>query len=251
MKERYIRLTALITAIALALTSSSCIITSISEKRYVKGEGELAQINLDSGSSPTKLAIELSYVDVSFESDPSKAPYVTLTAQENLLGLVTASSEAGTLTIASEYYIDSDKPITLAINLPGLNAVELSGSGTFAGTSPLSAPSFGLDVSGAFNASLELDCDSFTCVLSGACEGGFSGRADSYMLEVSGVGTVRSFGLAAKAASLRVSGSADVELACSASLDVNISGSGSVRYKGSPSVTRDISGSGTIEQVGE
>ena len=65
---------------------------------------------------------------------------------------------------------------------------------------------------------------------------------------MSGSAECNAAALTAKRATVSVSGSGDVTVNASETLDAKVSGSGSVHYLGSPKLTKAVSGSGSITQ---
>ena len=75
------------------------------------------------------------------------------------------------------------------------------------------------------------------------------GTAKDQDLKISGSGKIIMDGVSAEKAVTHISGSGDIYVKLSQSLDATISGSGSVYYRGSPQVTTKISGSGTVRPL--
>jgi hypothetical protein len=66
-------------------------------------------------------------------------------------------------------------------------------------------------------------------------------------IEVEGSGEVDAGALVAQRAAVSVSGSGDVVVHATESLDASIQGSGDIAYRGNPAtVTRDVAGSGDV-----
>ena len=74
-----------------------------------------------------------------------------------------------------------------------------------------------------------------------------SGSVEQLAVDLHGSGDIKAFDLAAKVATVKISGSGDAKVNVSKHLKATTSGSGSVLYKGHPeNVDRDKSGSGEI-----
>jgi len=73
-----------------------------------------------------------------------------------------------------------------------------------------------------------------------------NGSAINEEIDISGSGNVDLANVPAQVATTRTSGSGDVKVNLSKSLDVHISGSGSVYYHGNPMISTHISGSGKV-----
>lgn len=155
---------------------------------------------------------------------------LTIEAEDNILPLLTADVENGKLILGLRpgTRIVTRKPIIFRLTVKQLKAVEASGSGS-------------TQIRG-------LNTDRFAFNGSGSIEVGVAGRADDQEVTFSGSGEYSSETLTSKVARVRVSGSADVVVQASESLDVVVSGSGSVQYLGNPKVTKTASGSGAVEK---
>jgi len=68
-------------------------------------------------------------------------------------------------------------------------------------------------------------------------------------IEVNGSGDVFALNCPVKTAIVTVSGSGNIQLTASESLQATISGSGDVSYKGNPQITKSISGSGRLKKI--
>jgi hypothetical protein len=75
------------------------------------------------------------------------------------------------------------------------------------------------------------------------------GTADEIDGSVSGSADLDLARVAARRATVRVSGSGDVVVQVTESLDAEVSGSGDVRYLGTPRVEARTSGSGSVHRV--
>jgi hypothetical protein len=155
---------------------------------------------------------------------------LTISAEENLLPLLTSEVVDGTLKlgIKDNAQLNSTQPITYQVTVKNLSGLTLGGSGNQTAT-------------GVKTASLVVR-------VAGSGSVTTSGTADAQEIQMAGSGTYRGSGLASKTASINSAGSGTVELAVSDKLDVKIVGSGSVTYSGSPQVTQSIRGSGTLRK---
>ena len=82
--------------------------------------------------------------------------------------------------------------------------------------------------------------------LTGSVSAYLAGSAKNEELRISGSGKLLLEGVVSENAKTKISGSGDIKLTASQSLDVTISGSGSVYYHGHPLISTDISGSGRV-----
>ena len=154
-------------------------------------------------------------------------PAVEVTADDNLLELVTTEVRDGALAIGSNGSYSTRIGIKVDVVAPSLEAVELRGSGHVAAEG----------VRGA----------RFDVSISGSGDVRASGTADAVHVEVSGSGDARLVDLAAGAVRVTVDGSGDVEVTTSDRLEVSLRGSGTVVYAGSPrAVATSVTGSGEV-----
>jgi hypothetical protein len=138
---------------------------------------------------------------------------------------------------------------TLTIGAPNLSRVSISGAGSFTTNDVVSVEVFEIKISGAGKGKAEIDVGSFRLDMSGAGDFEFIGRADKAELIMSGAGSIEALGLETREASIDLSGSGNVRIACSEKLTIDASGFGSVAYKGSPSIDLDRSGAVSVNKV--
>ncbi|HEY3358099.1 MAG TPA: DUF2807 domain-containing protein [Polyangia bacterium] len=169
------------------------------------------------------------------------APSVSVTADANVVPVVTTTVVGGTLVVRFErpgsggraptpVTVEPKVPITIRIATPGLGRVALAGAIT-------------LEASG-------LAADAFTLSAAGAAKGTLVGAAKLLTVTVSGAGKLDLGRLRAETAIVKVSGAADVTVSASSKLDVEISGAARVGYYGNPTVARHVTGAGRVSQLG-
>jgi len=155
---------------------------------------------------------------------------LTISAEENLLPLLTSEVVDGTLKLGVKdgARVDTSQPITYQVTVKALSGLDLGGSGN-------------QTASGVKTASLRVRVAGSGMVTA-------TGTADAQNVQIAGSGTYRGTGLASKTASVDSAGSGTAELSVSDRLDVKIIGSGTVTYTGSPQVTQSVIGSGTLQK---
>jgi hypothetical protein len=155
---------------------------------------------------------------------------VTVTADDNILPILTTEVKNGELVIQPSESISPKTKIVVDITVPSLKAASIAGSGDVV-------------AKGLAEEKVELS-------ISGSGDVKVSGSAKSVQTSISGSGSIDASDLAAKDASVRVAGSGETAVNASENLDVRISGSGDVRYVGKPkNIQRSISGSGSVRQA--
>jgi hypothetical protein len=215
----------------------------------VAGEGEKEAFTFDVGDL-TEVRVGM-YCDIVYNAAHSGV--ATLEIQPNLMEYVTVDveSDGSVLIIRSSRSINTQSGYspTLTIGAPNLSYVSISGAGNFTTNDTIAGDSFTLEISGAGKGKAELDVGSFRLDMSGAGDFELIGRADVAALIMSGAGSIEALGLETREASIDMSGSGNVRVACSEKLTIDASGFGSVAYKGSPSIDLDRSGMVSVNRV--
>ena len=115
----------------------------------------------------------------------------------------------------------------VTVTLPKLTNVELTGSGNIGTIGAYRFNDIGMLISGSGNFS-------------------FAGTAKNMNAKISGSGNIRTYELPCEVATVKISGSGDMQLNVLRHLDATISGSGDIVYKGTPSVNAQVTGSGRV-----
>ncbi|MFZ1114287.1 MAG: head GIN domain-containing protein [Propionibacteriaceae bacterium] len=206
---------------ALALLAVGSVVTACSA---TAGSGQLAtQSPQVSGFASVELAGvgELSIDQTGTES-------LTVSAEDNLLPLLTSEVEGDTLILGKKpnTRIVTTKPITYTLTMKDITGLAVSGSGT------INAPKL-------TTAALRIE-------ISGSGMITTAGNTDDQNLEISGSGHYLADGLTSKTTTAEISGSGTANVVASDALDVKISGSGTLTYSGNPPLTQTVSGSGRL-----
>lgn len=141
-----------------------------------------------------------------------------------------------------------DANITVFINAKRISSLTMSGSGNLEVTNTINGAELVATLSGSGSIKAAASVKSFTGVLSGSGNISLSGKSEDANLTISGSGSFRGKSFAASKASVQISGSADVFIKATQSLDAVISGSGSVIYSGDATVKKTIIGSGSVSK---
>jgi predicted small secreted protein len=238
MKRRYIVLALLLLIIALTACDSTTRGSGnvITEERDVSGYDSIALTGIGS--------VEIIQGDT--ES-------VVVEAEDNIMPLLTAEVQDGTLILSQEdnRIINPTKPIKYTVQIIEVNGLSTTGSGDIK-VAILETNTLNLDLSGSGSINvISMDADSLTVNISGSGQVELSGQINDQQLDISGSGEYQASDLASKTANINVSGSGKAVVAVEDTLDATISGSGLVSYYGDPVVTSSLSGSGAIEQLEE
>lgn len=213
----------------------------------VEGEGPL--------QTETRSVINFSGVDagiagkINYKIDPVYS--VEIIAQQNILDVIETFEQNGYLRIKVKdgKRIKSHEEIVINISAPSADHLHLSGSGDLSVTGNNAVANLDMRVSGSGNivVSDATVTGKIKVVISGSGNMQVqSGTAKDLDLKISGSGKITLDGVAADKATTHTSGSGNIYVNLSQSLDATISGSGSVYYRGTPQITTHISGSGKI-----
>jgi len=153
--------------------------------------------------------------------------FVQVYGDGNLIDRVTTDVEDSTLVIGSKGSYSTNSPMRVEVSVPSLRDLTLSGSGNVL-------------VSG-------VDGRRFTVTISGSGAVRASGTTEQLVVTVSGSGQAELGGVEASIVHAVVSGSGEIVVTATASLDASVPGSGSIMYGGNPNdVTKSVTGSGEI-----
>lgn len=162
--------------------------------------------------------------------EPGEAESLEITADDNLLPLLTSEVQDGRLHLGVKRgtSLRPSQEIVYGVTVKSLEAVDLSGSGSIE-LKEVKGKRLKVGLSG-----------------SGSVTG--SGEVEQLNLHVSGSGKLNTEHLKARAVTVSISGSARVVVAAGEQLDVQVSGSGTIEYVGDPKVSQRISGSGSVRK---
>ena len=206
---------------ALALLAVGSVVTACSA---TAGSGQLAtQSRQVSGFT----SVELTGVG-ELSIDQTGTESLTVSAEDNLLPLLTSRVEGDTLILGKKpnTRIVTSKPITYTLTMKDITGLAVSGSGTI-NAPKLTTAALRIEISGSG-------------VITAA------GNVDDQSLEISGSGRYLADGLTSKTTTAEISGSGTGNVVASNALDVKISGSGTLTYSGNPQVSQTVSGSGKL-----
>lgn len=178
---------------------------------------------------------------------------LTIEAEESLIPRIKTEVADGRLKIGYRFWplvlMPAQKAARYTVRMRAIEGVQVSGSGTVK-AGAVRASGLRLVGDGACDFELEdLRADELVVRVSGAGQFRLTGSIERQDLNVSGSAKYEAFGLECRDARVHISGSAEVDLRATVSLDIHISGAGSVRYTGEPSVEKSITGAGRVEKV--
>jgi hypothetical protein len=160
--------------------------------------------------------------------DQTGVESLTVEAEDNIVPLLRSDVENGVLILGLRpgTRIVAYRPIVFRLTVKQLTGIEASGSGS-------------TEVN-------RLDTQRFVFDGNGSGKARLSGRAGTQEVSLSGSGEYDAESVDSRTVNVRVSGSGDVLLNATESLDVEVSGSAEIRYVGEPRVIQRISGSGSV-----
>jgi hypothetical protein len=146
------------------------------------------------------------------------ASSLTITADDNLLPIITSTVDHGQLQIRTSRSISTVTPVNIQITTPVLTAVDVSGGVTITATN-VAAPAFEVHASGG-------------CVVT------VGGRASQFTATLSGGVQLSADGLITERARIDGSGGVRAAVFASQSIDGSFSGGGMLDVRGNPVVRR-------------
>jgi len=156
-----------------------------------------------------------------------KAQTVQVSGEADLMSKVTTVVKDGVLVVDTERNMKRRHHLRVAITVPELKSVALSGTGE-------------MKVGGLAN-------ESFGISLPGTGQLSVSGSTSSLRVVVDGTGQIAAKDLAAKSAKVEVNGTGSATLKVTDSLEANVTGTGSIDVHGKPArVKKSVSGVGSI-----
>jgi hypothetical protein len=151
---------------------------------------------------------------------------VAVTADDNLVDHISTNVRGGTLVVADHGSFTTKSPMRVAVSIPSLDGVTLSGAGTVTVER----------VAGA----------EFTATLSGTGTLVVSGTVERVTAVLTDSGTVALGDLVARDAIARLDGTGTIHVHATSTLDASLTGTGSIVYSGNPTVTAHNTGTGSI-----
>jgi hypothetical protein len=153
---------------------------------------------------------------------------LTIVADDNLLPLIESDVQGATLRLGFKEgtSISRFSELTYQLTVKDLEAVTVDGMAVVEGE--------------------DLELERLRAEINGAGTWKLGGSTDELDVEINGMGSFDSPELASRVARVVISGSGNVVVQVSETLDAEIDGAGSIRYIGSPQVTQHIAGAGSV-----
>lgn len=218
-----------------------------------------------------------------FEYEQSnKAPFLSITIDENLLEYLDVKVEGKTLKIepkkstsmlSRNSYNLNPTSFKIRSNSRKLQELNVVGSGDFTMNKPIAIEQLEINKAGSgnilFNGKMtgrKLECkvagsgtivvadlhlESLKCSLAGSGEARVKGKVDRAEYSVAGSGKLDAYDCIARKADCSTAGSGRIHAYAEEYLEASIAGSGQVYYKGNPEVSKSIMGSGSVRKANE
>ena len=151
---------------------------------------------------------------------------VAVTGDDNLVGRVTTVVQRDRLVIDNLGSFTTKAPMSLAVSVPSLDGVQLSGAGTVT-----------VDGVATQNFSAELTGDG-TLVANGTVQ--------NLTAVLAGAGTLDLHDLIATDGTAQLRGTGTMRVHATSTLDATLTGAGTILYRGNPTVTMHSTGTGTV-----
>ncbi len=243
MKKKKTTLALFVTII---LTATSC----TKDRHWVKGEG----------SDVKNTRVTSAFTEISLATDATVELYqdsfygIELNGQQNVLDVITTSSNGTTLSIDLKRHTELRRhnPVVIRIHMPQLTGLNISGSGKIESMKNFDMVNLRVNISGSGDVRMNGNISgALTANISGSGDMTFNGigTCASANYTISGSGNMNAEWLKAEYADATISGSGEVRLYAIKQLNADISGSGNVQYRGTPSTNVKISGSGKFKSI--
>lgn len=227
-----------------ALAGLSMIFTSCDRKIRRNGSGVVTTVtrNLDEFE---RLEADGSY-DVFIH--PGYENYITVTTDDNIVGLVQTFVQDGELHIEmSKDFMNYDYTrMEVHVYGNGYSYIDLNGDVNLTTEDTLFQANTEIALNGSGNIRVTTVGQEFIATINGNGRLEANGSATSLRYEVNGSGKIEGLDLISQNAIAKIHGNGDIYVHALATLNAEIDGNGDIRYLGSPIISSSISGSGSI-----
>ncbi len=233
-----IKLSLVLSLFVLLFIASSCV-----DELFLEGNGIL-QTESRGASGFEEIA---SSGDFDVTILPGSSYSVEVSAESNLLSYIETDVVGKTLKIRTRglHSLRTHEPIEVFITTPVLNGLSLSGSGMIK-TGSFMSDDFSIAISGSGDIDTDVSTDKMKANVSGSGTVFLEGEATEAEFVISGSGKIKAYNFPHRNCEAVISGSGDVFVNASESIDARISGSGRVFYINHPVIHTSISGSGGV-----
>lgn len=233
-----IKITGLSVLFLLLFATSSCV-----DDIFLEGNGILrSEFRMASGFDEI-----VSIGDFEVTIVPGNNYSVEVSAESNLQSYIETDVVGNTLKIRTRglYSFHENEPIEIYITTPVLNGLTQSGSG-FIKTGSFLSDDFHIALSGSGDIDTRISADKINASVSGSGTIFLEGDAFETEFVISGSGKIKSYDLEQYHCQSSISGSGNIYINASETIDARISGSGNVYFINFPVIHSSISGSGKV-----
>ena len=178
---------------------------------------------------------------------------IEVEGDENLLPHIQIQKSEGNLDISEEDGFDlrSRNGITVRIQLPDVNELSVSGSGSIKSETLINnSKSISISIAGSGDVDVEVKTPATEVEIGGSGKATLSGSTRKLDIGIGGSGDCLAEDLLSEDCDVSIGGSGTARVFASVSLKGSIGGSGNIYYRGEPkNLTKSIGGSGSIEAV--
>ncbi len=175
---------------------------------------------------------------------------VDVEADDNLMAYIIVKKEGDKLVVRLKDNVnaDYDDGMKVKIEMPLLNAVELSGSGSIKTIGQVSNNGkISISIGGSGNVDMDnVKSPVIDAAIGGSGKATVAGQTQKLDVSIGGSGDFIAPDLKSENAKVSIAGSGNAKIFASMDLDVSIVGSGDVIYSGSPRISKNVLGSGSI-----
>jgi hypothetical protein len=224
---------------------AGCISCSITPLVKLKGNGDLVtsektfsafdKINV-SGRAEVRFHTAQEYRAV-VTVDENLDEYVEIVIKNNVLIIGIKSGYSYSFT---KFLVD--------VYCPNLTGVLVSGSGSFENVDELTASTFETSVTGSGKIKVAIECESFSAKVTGSGAITITGNSKDANISITGSGKFNGNEFKINDATVRTTGSGNMDIYVTDNLKVNITGSGGINYRGEPIIESHVTGSGRIRK---
>ena len=175
---------------------------------------------------------------------------IIMEGDENLLALIKVEVENNKLKVYVEkgtWFDSRGDKIKITIPFEKISRIDFGGSGDLKTKDLIAANALEVHLSGSGNVDLQTETTSLKAVLSGSGTLEIDGKTTNLEAKLSGSGGIECKKLVSQNATATLSGSGQIDLNCTKSLEAKVTGSGNINYTGKPeTVIKKVTGSGEI-----
>jgi FlaG/FlaF family flagellin (archaellin) len=171
---------------------------------------------------------------------------VRIEGQNNILNALNVEVKGQTLTIGEDNCFRDASRLKVYISTPTLIGLTSAGYVNVTSADTFTENVFSVVLSGSGSMNFNYNVQEFNASISGSGDISASGTATKQYFISSGDGDFNCFNLVGEDVDINVSGTANLEVHATKTLNIDVSGTANIYYKGNPLITQKISGTATI-----